>query len=457
MKLQTSLLNPVVAYDSSQQTSLILEFTAPKAVTEKARPPIAVVACMDVSPSMAGEKLENVKKSLLTLLDFLTEKDYFGLVSFHSFAKADLDIAPANAVNKEHAKNLIKQMQMGGGTNLGAGLATSFDLVAKADLAPDCLTRIIALTDGMLNTGIKDADGIADLIASAKSRAKVSAFGYGVDADQVLMAAVAAAGEGSFTYMDKAAEAAEAFGKELGGLLLTTAVDIEVEVSAKGDNQVLGVVSILKSKKAGKALKIKLPNMIDGQTLNVVLDVKLAKQGQHIPRPVNVFEVKCSYRGFEGEVAVPKELDTQKVKASFVKNKVAVLDIQDKRLAEIVLQQESARAIQNAQDAAEKFKDYNKSQDILNKFATRAFVWGFPQIQQVIVGLLPMYSPWGYSANTVMFANSVSNSSSGSVGSYTTQVGNFADYSNLVMGSSNTGGGVLRAFTQKYSKTAAGK
>jgi len=45
---------------------------------------IDLICLIDVSGSMSGTKLNNVKKTLLILLDFLREKDRLCLITFES-------------------------------------------------------------------------------------------------------------------------------------------------------------------------------------------------------------------------------------------------------------------------------------------------------------------------------------------------------------------------------------
>src|ERR1700722_4814199 len=71
MQLNASLVHNNICFNTNFDTHLVVTLKAPKLEWEKNRPAVKVIACVDVSGSMAGQKIDFVKKSLVKLVDQL--------------------------------------------------------------------------------------------------------------------------------------------------------------------------------------------------------------------------------------------------------------------------------------------------------------------------------------------------------------------------------------------------
>ena len=83
MKIDARLTFDKIRHDQDKTAHLVLTLTAPTKAGEEARQNLCVVPVIDVSGSMAGEKLEYAKRSALKLIDHLKDRKSTRLNSSH--------------------------------------------------------------------------------------------------------------------------------------------------------------------------------------------------------------------------------------------------------------------------------------------------------------------------------------------------------------------------------------
>ena len=78
MHLNALLDLDLVAHESEDQRTVLLELAAPERADKQTRPPGALEVVLDRSGSMAGGRLEAAKEALLALIARLDPSDHFG-------------------------------------------------------------------------------------------------------------------------------------------------------------------------------------------------------------------------------------------------------------------------------------------------------------------------------------------------------------------------------------------
>ena len=137
-------------------TPFIINLFAPEVKEQEEKRVSADLICViDISGSMQGEKIEQVKESLNILVDMMDPKDRIALVLFDQQAKLLYDLNYLDKKNKEQVKNLIKSIEARGGTNIASGLEIAVDILKKEKKnVKDNESRsssIILLSDGCDN------------------------------------------------------------------------------------------------------------------------------------------------------------------------------------------------------------------------------------------------------------------------------------------------------------------
>jgi len=193
-------------------------------------PPANLVFLIDVSGSMnSHDKLPLVQRSLAMLTEELRPQDRVAVVVYAG--AAGLVLPPTSGADKEVILRAIGQLQAGGSTAGGEGIALAY-AVAQRSFVRHGLNRVILATDGDFNVGISSDGELLRLIEDKrKSGVFLTVLGYGTGNYQdAKMQKLADAGNGHHAYIDSLFEAHKVLVAEMGATLLTLAKDVKIQV-----------------------------------------------------------------------------------------------------------------------------------------------------------------------------------------------------------------------------------
>jgi Ca-activated chloride channel family protein len=320
MKFETNFTFDHVRYDQDNDTHLVVSLKAPKKDWQKERQQICILPVIDVSGSMHGDKLDYAKKSAIKLIEHLQPGDYAGLVAFSNDVELVSPIMEMTQQKKEELKVKVGDLHTIGCTNFSGGMIVGLDEINKVDIPSNVLLRVIMLTDGLANRGIAvEREDILNLLEQKLGAATLSAFGYGVGADQELLADMAKMANGNYAFIENPDDALSAFAKELGGLLSTYAQNIEVEVSANNGHKIQEVISDVDADGNESSVKIKLPEILSEEERQLVVKLNLSAQKKALPRAMSVVDVVVSYDVLNKDGEYSRKSETLKGKVKFVK------------------------------------------------------------------------------------------------------------------------------------------
>ena len=127
--------------------------------------PICAVFVADVSGSMMGEPLNNLKDSLLKGQYYIGEDNMIGLVSYSNDVNIDLPIAKFDLNQRASFAGAVNDLQASGGTATFDGIAVAMKMIQDQRVAdPNLRPIIIVLSDGETNKGhsLNDIKGIVE-------------------------------------------------------------------------------------------------------------------------------------------------------------------------------------------------------------------------------------------------------------------------------------------------------
>jgi|GEM_PF-4271975 len=182
--------------------------------------PLHLGIVLDVSGSMGGTKLEKAKQAILNILEQLSDEDMISLVTFSDNAKKILVNKPAK--DRRSIQKCIDEIQTKGSTNLYEGLSFGYESVAVS--GQNHKPRVLILSDGLANTGVKDKNEIKLLAENVQKKGiTTSSFGVGKKFDELLMTGLADTGGGNAYFIEDPEDTAETFWDELNFLKHITA------------------------------------------------------------------------------------------------------------------------------------------------------------------------------------------------------------------------------------------
>jgi Ca-activated chloride channel homolog len=197
-------------------------------VSSEARPPANLVFLVDVSGSMdEPDKLPLVKKSLQLLAERLNPRDRVSIVVYAG--AAGMVLAPTN--NKRAVNAALDCLDAGGSTAGGQGIALAYD-VARRNMIPGGINRVILATDGDFNVGMASDDAMVALVKKNRDDGiTLTALGFGTgNYNESMMEKIADVGNGNYSYIDSAFEAGKVLDDELSATLFTIAKDVKMQV-----------------------------------------------------------------------------------------------------------------------------------------------------------------------------------------------------------------------------------
>ena len=295
MKITTAFTFDKVDFSKENEIHAVVTLTAPKIDWEKKRAPICVIPVIDVSTSMAGEKIDYAKQTILKLIDNLAPGDYCGLVAFSDQVFPVAEPRELSQGSREQLKAKVGQLQSHGCTNFSGGMRQALEWINSADLPQNVVLRVIMLTDGQANQGEAKGQDLIPLCEKLLGKATLSAFGYGTDCDQELLASIATKGKGNYAFIRNPDDALTAFAKELGGLLSMYAQNIVIDVAPVGGHKIVEVLSDVDVEEDGDKVKVKLHEILSEETRTIVLSIKTSAQTKVLPRELNVLDVRVNY------------------------------------------------------------------------------------------------------------------------------------------------------------------
>src|SRR5436190_4373464 len=143
-----------------------------------------LVAVLDVSGSMSGDKLDQAKAALVQLLGTLRRWDRFRLITFGSgvrrYAAGWTDVS-ADTIHA--AQDWVRRLDTNGGTNIAGALTEAF----AERPGEGALGVVVFLTDGLPTVGETDPERIADQADHGRGLFRVFAFGIGYDVNTYLL------------------------------------------------------------------------------------------------------------------------------------------------------------------------------------------------------------------------------------------------------------------------------
>ena len=278
------------------------------------RPPVDIISTLDISGSMAGEKLANCKRTLLMMMRHLTSKDRFGLVTYGDAANVVIPACYMTEDNKERALQKIKAIRTVGCTNLSGGLFLSLQEMKLIE-KPNPVRSIFLLTDGMANVGITDTSGLIGIVksfneipaptkevhkmnieegtASMDTKPKTIAFtnespislfcfGYGANHNSDMLQKISdEAPGGAYYFVENDSDVTSAFGDAMGGILSVVAqstvvtLSVPPQAAAKGV-QILDVYHKEQIKRDNGSFTVNIGDFYAEETRDIVFEISLS-------------------------------------------------------------------------------------------------------------------------------------------------------------------------------------
>jgi Ca-activated chloride channel family protein len=268
MHLNAHLDVDVLAHETGDHVSVLVELTAPELPTDTSRPPSTLVVVLDRSGSMAGDRIQGAKTALLSLVDRLDPRDRFGLVTFDD--TVDIVVPAGPLADKPAVKQAINGVYDRGSTDLSAGYFRGLQEARR--VAGDTGAIVLLISDGHANAGICDPAQLGDVARKAHADGiTTTTLGFGLGYDEQLMSALAAGGAGNELFAGTADDAVQHIAGEVTGLLSMAAQAGSVLLRMSPFVRGVRVINELPSVAVSDGILVELGSFYSGETRKLVL------------------------------------------------------------------------------------------------------------------------------------------------------------------------------------------
>jgi len=230
MKPSVALDQSIILTQHDEIVNMLLELTAPPA-PDIDRAPLDIALVVDRSGSMGGRPMAAVRRAVSELIRVAGLTDRIAVVAFDDEVETVLPLAHHDSnVVRRHISNIHSR----GSTNLSGGWLKGFEILSTAAVVAGrqpAIKRIIVLTDGHANAGIRDHEELCTMTRGASAHGiTTSMIGLADGYDETLLAAMADAGGGNDYWCAGPDQALNVFNQEFDGLASVVAQNLSVEI-----------------------------------------------------------------------------------------------------------------------------------------------------------------------------------------------------------------------------------
>ncbi|MBL4685857.1 MAG: VWA domain-containing protein, partial [Nannocystaceae bacterium] len=184
-------------------------------------------------------------------------------------------LVPATTIDERTRGDVLfslRGVEARGHTCISCGLEAGVTAMARRSGA---VNRMLLLSDGEANFGVRDVDGFRRIAESARaSGISISTIGVDVDYNERVMFAVAQASTGRHYFVENAASLPRIFDEELSSLVNTVVNDAQVEVDLAPGVTVLEVLGRSFSRD-GNRLIVPFGSFAAGETKTLLVRVRV--------------------------------------------------------------------------------------------------------------------------------------------------------------------------------------
>ena len=262
---------------SAGETFLMLEVRGDNAGKATAQAPVNLALVMDRSGSMRGTRLANAVQAATTAVDRLNDGDVVSVVGFDTRTQV---IVPPTTVGPGTRSRIvadIRGLTLGGDTCISCGIEEG---IALLDQNPGKVTRMIVLSDGDANNGVRDVPGFRSMAQRARDRGvAITTIGVDVDYNEKILSAIAQESNGRHYFVESDAALARIFETEAESLTSTIASGAEVAIDLAPGVE-LDRVFDRSFRRAGNKVMVPLGSFAQGEVKTVLMKVRLRGQGE---------------------------------------------------------------------------------------------------------------------------------------------------------------------------------
>lgn len=279
-----------LARDGSGETFVMLEVRGADGVSARAAAPVNLSLVIDRSGSMKGTRLRNAVSAATSAVDRLGDGDVVNVITFDTQTQVVVPPTVIGPGARESVNARIRGITLGGDTCISCGIEEGMSLLAQT---AGKVNRMILLSDGDANHGVRDVPGFRGIAQRAQARGvSVTTIGVDVDFNEKIMTAIAQDSNGRHYFVENDAALPRIFEQETESLTRTVASNAEAVIELAPGVE-LDRVFDRSFRRAGNQVIVPLGSFSGSEVKTVLMKVR-APRGREGLTPVA--DVDLTYR-----------------------------------------------------------------------------------------------------------------------------------------------------------------
>lgn len=265
--------HPKILQNERGETFLMLEARATSTDRAKAQGKVNLSIVIDRSGSMKGTRLRNAINAAIGAVERLHDGDTVSVVTFDTRTQVVVPASTIGPASRSSVVSAISGITLGGDTCISCGIETGMAEMNAA--APTGINRMIVLSDGDANHGLKDIPGFRSLAQRARDRGiGISTVGVDVDYNEKILSAIAVESNGRHYFVENDAALARVFEGEAEAMTQAVASGAEVDVDLAPGIE-LDRVFDRTFRRSGNRITVPLGTFAAGDVKTILMKVKL--------------------------------------------------------------------------------------------------------------------------------------------------------------------------------------
>ncbi len=297
LKLEGRLGNSSLKAANADETFVLLEVSG----TDRgkgAAPPVALSLVIDRSGSMKGTRHQNALLAAAGAIERLHDGDTVSVIAFDTRTETIVPSTTINASTRQNILSSVRAIQLGGDTCVSCGIEGGLAELAKTSgPSGSVVKRMVVLSDGDANNGIRDVPGFRSLAQRSMSQGvNITTIGVDLEFNEKIMSAIAQASNGRHYFVENDRDLARVFDAEAASLTESVANDAVAEIELAQGVEVVRVFDRTFTR-SGSRITVPLGSVAKGETKTVLVKVRLPKsdEGQ-----LSIASAKLAYRDLIG-------------------------------------------------------------------------------------------------------------------------------------------------------------
>lgn len=250
----------------------MLEVRGENAGRATGQAPVNLSLVIDRSGSMRGTRLNNAIQAATTAVDRLNDGDVVSVVAFDTKTSVIVPTTTIGPGTRGRILSDIRGLTLGGDTCISCGIE---DGLALLEQTAGKVTRMIVLSDGDANSGVRDVPGFRSIAQRARDRGvSITTIGVDVDFNEKILSAIAQESNGRHYFVENDAALARIFEEEAQSLTSTIASGAEVAIDLAPGVE-LDRVFDRSFRRAGNRVFVPLGAFASGDVKTVLLKVRV--------------------------------------------------------------------------------------------------------------------------------------------------------------------------------------